>query len=55
MIKFLKENYGNRSSSKLSYSYLKYLVNANERNELEFLRAEVARLNNMKGGVILYI
>lgn len=39
MIKYLRDNYGNRPSSKLRYDDT--IVNANERMELDYLRNEV--------------
>ena len=52
MIKFLKENYGNRASSKpliFSLISLLSLVNENERLELQLLRKELAKMK--EGGV----
>jgi hypothetical protein len=61
MVKYLKDQYGNRPSSKsITQStntdswklYLTYfIVNENERMELEFLRQEVERLKKAKGEV----
>ena len=44
MIKYLKDHYGNRPSSKqCQITVLKlFIVNQNERMELEYLRKEVA-------------
>ena len=43
MIKFLKENYGNRPSSKKCILN-PFLVNKNERLELKFLRNEIQKM-----------
>ena len=53
MIQYLKDQYGNRPSSKFRQFTLKFncgfIVNANERMELEFLRTEVAKLRENIG------
>jgi hypothetical protein len=44
MIKYLKDHYGNRPSSEIFSEITIFIVNANERMELEFLRSEVEKL-----------
>jgi hypothetical protein len=49
MIKYLKSQHGNRPSSKNTNPNLVFIVNANERMELQFLREEVRKLKQVVG------
>jgi hypothetical protein len=62
MIKYLKSHYGNRHSSMLFslfpsikflisniLNFFHFIVNANERLELNFLREEVSKLRKLAG------
>jgi hypothetical protein len=53
MIKYLKEHYGNRPSSKHIQRLIYLIVNANEKMELDFLRSEVSKLKKHVGVLTL--